>query len=343
MVGMSGSGGASTGTPIGTPYAFVGSTDGTLRAFVMSTVDGSLQPAGTTDVGDDLDFVALGPDNRTLFVSRNGSVEVQRYDQQGQSFSFVDSESTTGGGTHVAVDPSGNNVFVAHYNENALSFLRYTEESGLSPAQTFEPGNNVHQVRIDAGGTQVYVPCLGSDHVAHFNLNPTAGTLSAATPATAPVTDGPRHMDLSPDGSRAYVLTELSSQVHLFDVDPSTGSLSPRAGGSLFTAADAQYHWSGDVHLTPDGKHLYATNRDPSQIVHFSVQDGGTLTRGDSTGLGGPVRSFAMDPGGEFVLVGGNDGNLVSYRIDAGTGALSQTANRNGLGDIHTTLIRYLP
>ncbi|HEV8244898.1 MAG TPA: beta-propeller fold lactonase family protein, partial [Polyangiaceae bacterium] len=294
---MTASGGSGGSAPAGEPYVFVGSTDGMLRVFKMDVSDGSLSAAGSIDAGSGLDFVTLGPDERSVFVAKDGSVEAYAYDPNAESLTLLDSAPTNGGGTHVAVDPSGKVVLVAHYTENALSLLTYGAASGFGVAQLFQPGMNAHQVRFDQSGTRVYVPCLGSNQVAEYDLDPDAGTLTAKTPASVAAAGGPRHLDFQPDGTLAYVLAELGSQIHTFDVG-GNGSLQARAGGSLFTAEDEQGHSSSDIHVTPDGKFVYAVNRNPPEIVRFQVGSTGLLTRLGADGLSGVVREFAMDPAG---------------------------------------------
>jgi 6-phosphogluconolactonase len=323
---------------LGTPHVFVGSTDGMLRAYVMNEADGSLQEAGTEDAGS-LDFFTVGPDGTTVFVSAGSSVSAYAYDRGDQSFSLIDEASTSGGGTHVTVDPTGGYVFVAHYNEGALSFHSFSSADGFGPEQAFSPGDNAHQARVDASGTHVYVPCLGSNHVAQYSLD--GGSLTALTPATVTAAGGPRHFDFHPSQPVAYVVAELTSEVHVFDVGAS-GLLTPRGGASVFTHADEQYHWSSDIKVTPDGAHLYAVNRDPSEIVLFSIGSDQNATRVSSAALGGPVRSFAMDPKGKYLQVGGDDGVLRSFAIGA-EGSLTPGPQTTNLGNIRNAEIHYLP
>lgn len=325
---------------LGVPHVFVGSTDGTLRAYQMDEADGSLLAAGTEDVGS-LDFFTVGPDGATVFVSAGSSVAAYTYDRVGQGFSLIDEATTSGGGTHVTVDPTGAYVFVAHYNEGALSFHSFSVADGFGPEQAFSPGDNAHQARVNASGTRVYVPCLGSNHVAQYALDPGGGSLTALTPATTAASGGPRHMDFHPSEPVVYVLAELSSEVHVFDVD-SSGLLSMRDGSSVFTHQDEQGHWSSDIKVTPNGAHLYAVNRDPSEIVSFSIGTDRNVTRVGSTALGGPVRSFAMDPKGKYLQVGGDDGILRTFSIGA-DGSLTPGQQTTDLGNIRNTEIHYLP
>jgi 6-phosphogluconolactonase (cycloisomerase 2 family) len=133
-------------------------------------------------------------------------------------------------------------------------------------------------------------------------------------------------MTFNAAGTRAYVIAENSSQVHVFDVDAGGLLLVARAGPSVYTAQDQQYHWSSDVRLTPDERFVYAVNRQPNEVVRFAVQADGSLTRQAATPLGGEVRAFAIEQGGQFLLAGNGNGSVVSYRI-AENGDLSQSAS----------------
>jgi 6-phosphogluconolactonase len=328
--------------PAGEPYVFVGSTNGMLRAFAMNASDGSLTPAGSIQTPDGLDFVALGPDDRTFFVARNSAIAAYVYDRAAQSFSPGDETATAGAGTFVAVDPTGQRVLVAHYAQGQLSLLPYSTSSGFGALTQLSPGENAHQVRLDSSGRHVYVPCLGSDHIAIYDLDPALGTLSSSQPPTAAALGGPRHLDFHPLAPIAYVLTENSSELHIYDIDAVTGALALRIGDSVYTAEDEEYHWSSDVHVTPDGRFLYATNRDPPEVVSFAIDADGSLARLDAEPLDGVVRAFAMDPAGRHLQVGDEDGKLLALRIDAMTGALSRTASTSNLGNVHTAIVRYL-
>ena len=334
-------GGTGGGGPAGTPHVFVGSTDGFVRVFTMSESDGALTAAGALDTGDGLDFIAVGPDDRTVFVSYNQRVAAFAYDPDAKTLTPVDDATTFGAGTHVAVDPTGRFVFVAHYNQGALSFLSYSAQEGFGTAQRFTPGANAHQVKLDAAGTRVFVPCLGDDIVAQYVLDPEGGTLTAATPATTPAGNGPRHMDFHPSAPVAYVLNELASTVQVLDVG-ANGLLTLRPDDVVFLSVDQRGHQSSDIHVTPDGAFVYAVNRQPSEIVTLRVEDEHTLTRLGAAGLSGVVRSFGVDPSGKLLQVGGSDGRLVAFRIDPATGALTESSVQTGLGNVHATVIRYL-
>jgi 6-phosphogluconolactonase len=81
--------------------------------------------------------------------------------------------------------------------------------------------------------------------------------------------------------------------------------------------------WASDLHLTPDGKFLYAAERTSSSLGAFSV-DGATgkLTFLSSTPTEKQPRGFRIDPTGKFMVVTGEQSPTVSVYAIGGDGAL---------------------
>jgi len=92
---------------------------------------------------------------------------------------------------------------------------------------------------------------------------------------------------------------------------------------------------AADIHLSPDGKFLYATNRGTaSNITCFSVAKDGklTLVQQISTGGVGP-RNFNLTPDGKYVFVANqNSDNIVVFQRDNKTGKLKNTGKMMEVG-----------
>jgi 6-phosphogluconolactonase len=84
---------------------------------------------------------------------------------------------------------------------------------------------------------------------------------------------------------------------------------------------------SADIHVSPDGKFLYCSNRGESNtIAIFSInQKSGQITPvGYESTLGKTPRNFNFDPSGNFLLAANqNSDNIVIYKRDAKTGKLT--------------------
>ena len=91
--------------------------------------------------------------------------------------------------------------------------------------------------------------------------------------------------------------------------------------------------WSADIHVSSDGKFLYASNRAHNTIVKFTI-DGvtGKLSSPDWVSSGGEIpRNFAFDITGDYVLAANQDsGMIIPFKVDAATGKLTQTGQGVG-------------
>jgi 6-phosphogluconolactonase len=85
--------------------------------------------------------------------------------------------------------------------------------------------------------------------------------------------------------------------------------------------------WAADVHMTPDGKFMYISERTSSSIGVFGVDRAtGKLTYLSSTPTEKQPRGFAIDPKGRYLVATGEKSDTISvYAID-GSGALKPIA-----------------
>jgi 6-phosphogluconolactonase len=147
---------------------------------------------------------------------------------------------------------------------------------------------------------------------------------------------GPRHMVFHPNNRFAYVINELNSSITVYTYDPALGLL--EANQTLSTVPDGYSgsNIAADLHLSPDGRFLYGSNRGHDSIVTYAVdRTTGRLTKLDSTPTQGKKpRGFALDPSGTFLLAANQDShNIVTYWIDKAQGALIPTGHKIDLPD----------
>src|SRR5690606_37794639 len=132
---------------------------------------------------------------------------------------------------------------------------------------------NPHQTRVSTDS--LFIPCLGSDHIAVYPLgtdSPPEG-LQSVEPKLIEVPGGPRHLVLHPEGRLVFVLCELSSRVEVLSIDEG-GTIERRAELGAFTHVDRGSHWSSDLAFSPELDRLFAVNRDPPELVTFSLVEG---------------------------------------------------------------------
>ena len=195
----------------------------------------------------------------------------------------------------------------------------------------------------------MFVPHLGTDQVFQFLFDEKSGRLSANTPPVLQLKQGsgPRHLIVSSDNRFVYLLNELTGMVTTLSLEPNAGTLKeldsvsvlppdtklvsgvPRGAVGTPGANQAPRDttndiWASDLHLTPNGRLLYAAERTSSTLGAFRVDTAsGKLTYLGSTSTEKQPRGFNIDPTGRFVVVSGEQSDTISsYVIDAETGAL---------------------
>ena len=251
--------------------------------------------------------------------------------------------------THSSLSADERYLFVANYGVHAdpggsLAVLPINAEGQLQPvtqmsshpASKVNPERqmsaHVHSVVSSPDGKFVYASDLGADKVFAYRYDPAANPehpLVAAEPAfiELPPGSGPRHLLFSKDGKHAYLTTEMSAQVFVFDYD--NGRLKQRQALELAKGMPAQNRAAGAVHASADGKFLYVSNRGKAnEILVFAINpDNGELSEIQRRSVDGDhPREFALSPNGKFLLIANQMSNaIVVLERDPQTGKLGKT------------------
>jgi 6-phosphogluconolactonase len=138
---------------------------------------------------------------------------------------------------------------------------------------------------------------------------------------------GPRHLSFSKNGQRVYVLEELSGSISVYDFKKGVLKLLQR---DFTHPADFKENpGSADIHISPDGKFLYASNRGTeNNIVQYQIDQQGLLKIGTKkyTPSGGMMpRNFTMSADGKWLLVANQaSNNIVVFKRNLITGNLTK-------------------
>ena len=172
----------------------------------------------------------------------------------------------------------------------------------------------------------VYATDLGADLIVTYKPNAALGQLTKMAEFKATPGNGPRHIAFHPSLPMLYVLNELAGTIDVLAENYATGQLTQLATVPTNDATNPLDAGSADIHITPDGRFLYATNRGKfNHIAQFIVAPDGQLTpNGHVTSGGERPRNFVIDPSGTWLLVANQSSdNVLAYRIDPLTGKLS--------------------
>jgi 6-phosphogluconolactonase len=190
---------------------------------------------------------------------------------------------------------------------------------------------NVHSVLTDPSARWAYAPCAGGDAVMMFHFNPTTGSLSPNSPAfvaTAPHAR-PRHLNFHPSLPILYVLTEEAATVNVYAIDEFSGRLSELQSVSIVPATFSGKPHTADLHVTPNGQFLFASERKTSILTGFAIDAAsGMLSLIGYFETETEPRSFAIDPSGAFLLSVGIASHRMSvHAIAPGTGVLDRISD----------------
>jgi 6-phosphogluconolactonase len=289
--------------------------------------------------------MAVSPDKRILYAasrSKPYSVHAYSIDRGTGALKLIAASPLAESFPYISLDRTGRVLFGASYGGNLVSVNAVAGDRAIlpEPLQVIPTARNAHAIRVDNSNRFVFVPHLGTDQIFQFVFDERSGRLASNTPPLLQMKagTGPRHLVLSSDNRFVYLLSELVATVTTLSLDAKTGLLAEVSSASALPP-DSKLQpgaprpnsrntdndiWAADLHLTPDGKFLYATERTSSTLAAFSVDSAsGRLTYLSSTPTEKQPRGFAIDPGGKYLVASGEKSETLSaYSIDAASGAL---------------------
>lgn len=350
-------------------YMIVGTYDSPksegIYVFKFNPFDGSATEVSHVKTSNP-SFVAVSPDQRFVYAvhevapqdGKGGDVAAFSFNKDSGTLTFLNKHLSGGDHPcHVEVDKTGRWLFVSNYSSGSLSVLPILQDGSLGTASTIrhegagkdpqrQKGPHVHGAIVSEDNKYVFVTDLGIDKIMIYSFNSKTGKLkSAKQPYVASEPgSGPRLLIFHHHRNAAYVIEELSGTVVRFKTKK--GKLTPQQRISSMPAGNTKYPGSADIHVSNNGKFLYASNRgDENSIAIYRINDDkdGELTLlGHQSTLGKTPRNFSMDPSGNFLLCE-NQGSdeIVVFRINNETGLLTDTGKRIAVGK--PVCIKWLP
>jgi 6-phosphogluconolactonase len=326
--------------------------DGDIGMYTLQA-DGSLQPGQRFKAEKLVMPLAVSPDKRFLIAAvRSKPFQAYSYsiDKSSGALNLVGTGTLAESYPYIAFDRSGRFLLGASYGANQVGVNPVGADGRVGePLQVIPTARNAHSIRTDNTNRFVFVPHLGTDQVFQFLFDEKSGRLSANTPPVLQLKQGsgPRHLIVSSDNRFVYLLNEMTGMVTTLSLDPNAGTLKeldsvsvlppdtklvpgvPRGavgtpGANQAPRNTANDIWASDLHLTPNGRLLYAAERTSSTLAAFRVDTAsGKLTYLGSTSTEKQPRGFNIDLTGRFVVVSGEQSDTISsYVIDAESGAL---------------------
>jgi 6-phosphogluconolactonase len=233
---------------------------------------------------------------------------------------------------NIATDRSGKFLFSASYGGSKVAVNPIGADGIVGqPKQVIPTGLNAHAFLPSPDNAFVFATNLGSDQILSFHFDAATGALTPNDPPAIKVAEknGPRHFVFHPNGKFVYLISELSAALLVFSYDAAHGTWQQVQQSSALPDKFEGKPWAADIHVTPDGRFLYASERTSSTIRAFKIDpQSGHVTPIGSVPTEKQPRGFAIDPSGHLLAAVGEQSNAMSvYAIDAESGALKQLAS----------------
>ncbi len=326
---------------------------GGIEIVTFDTESGKLARADTVSGIENPSFIAIHPQGNALYAISEvgdfegkaaGGIYAYAIDPNTKGLTKLNGQSVKGPGpAYVSIDSKGRHVLVANYGGGSVCVLPVRKDLTLATASAFvqhegssinpqrQEAPHAHSIVLDPSDRYALVADLGLDKVMIYRYDDEAGTVKpnadqswARTKSGA----GPRHIVFHPNEQYVYVINELDSTVIAYRWSADKGGMT-----ELQTISTLPEDWEGrnypaDIHVHPNGRYLYGSNRGHNSIAAYDVNpETGELCNFRAVPSGGEYpRGFTLTPDGDFALVANqNSSNLLVYAIDQQTGDLTAT------------------
>ncbi|APY91734.1 3-carboxymuconate cyclase [Burkholderia pseudomallei] len=341
---------------------YTGSGSDGLYVYRFDTDSGRVSPVSSAKA-ENPSYLVASRDGRHVYAvnelpgdagpaSVRGGVSAFDFDAKTGALKFVNRVSAQGNDPcYLSLSPDGRYLVVANYSvasDPGGSFSVFPVEAtgalgaavlnvhheGTGPVNGRQDGAHVHSTVFSPDGKYLFVQDLGADKLYSYRYTPD-GSRGLIGPTESRYTlakagSGPRHLVFGANGRFAYVTNELNASVDVYRYDD--GRLAHVETVPMTAPGFAGKVGGGALHLSPDGRFLYATNRgDANDIVIYAVNaaDGKLTLVGRQSSLGKTPREFAIDPSGKWLIVGNQDSDSVFvFRRDIASGRLEPNPAR---------------
>ncbi len=322
-----------------------------IYAFEFDAATGLARPIDTARNVSNPSYVTISNNGKNLYaVNENegaaATISAFAIDPHSGKLQFINKKPSLGDAPcYITASAKNKWLFAANYSGGNLTGYKLAPDGGLSdvyqtiqhsgkgPDASRQSAPHVHSTIFDPKENFLLVCDLGLDKIYAYEFQESAASdpLKPANPAfgmTFPAA-GPRHLVFHPNQKWFYLMEEMSGFVSSWKYEKGkmaeTGRLDAHAAGYQGRRGSA------DIHISPDGKFVYASNRfEANDIAIFRVDaNTGLLTKINNQALTTKKpRNFIISPDGNWLLVAGEADNFIEvFKRDQQTGLLKATGN----------------
>jgi 6-phosphogluconolactonase len=337
-------------------YLFIGTYTNTgskgIYVYRFNVKTGKAEPVSNTEGVVNPSYLAVSPGGQNVYAvnetngEQPGQVSAFGFDKAKGELTFINQQLSGGDDPcYLSVNKANNWLFVANYSGGSVSALAINNDGSLNAAAqviqhtgtSINKGRqekaHVHSAVLSPAQDYLFTADLGMDQIAAYKFSPRqTRPLQETTiePVSVKPGNGPRHLVFHPNGKWAYLSEEMSGTVGVYKY--ANGKLTLVQSIAAHPADFTGQPGSADIHVSPDGKFVYASNRGKeNNLAIFSINPTiGKLTlKGIQPAIGKTPRNFAIDPTGQYLLIANQDSdNIVVFKRNKVTGMLKETGEQ---------------
>ena len=285
-------------------------------------------------------FLAKTKDNKTLLAvdetNEKGTGFVKSFKIKKDTLELISKSSSGGAHPCFITVNNKNQVLVANYSGGNVGFLTLDKQNKLSKLLNIQQhigkgttdrqqSPHAHSTWFHPNKEEIISVDLGTNELWFSKINEgnNAFTFSNQKKLKLKEGAGPRHLVFHPNKNFIYVLNELNNTIslvkekdELYFVDFSI---------SMLPEGFTEFSKGADIHISKDGKFLYASNRGHNSIVIYGVnlENGNLKLIGFEDVKGINPRNFSLTPENKFLIVANQDSNnITSFKRDEDSGLL---------------------
>ena len=303
-----------------------------IQAFLFDLTTGELSARGSFTGIKAPSFLILHPNKKWLYaVSETGQSsdgvlgEVWAFQVEYEPFLIKPINHQTSRGDwpcHLQLDGSGHYLITTNYGTGSAAIFPllvdgslgemtdFVQHHGKGPNEERQEGPHAHSSIFTPDHRFAIIADLGIDKLCIYELDASEGKLLPRRTVETRPGSGPRHLVFHPNGKWFYAANELDSTVTFYEYEEGGRLIEKQTYSTI--PADASENIVADIHVSPDRKRLYISNRGHNSIAVFDLNKDGRLSRISNASCGGSwPRNFAFAPNGRFVLIANQYSNEI--------------------------------
>jgi 6-phosphogluconolactonase len=324
-----------------------GKSDG-IYVYKFNAQRGIVTLAGKTSGVENPSYLVVSPNQKYVYaVNENKGkpceISAFSFDKAKGELKLINKQPAGEAPCYITIDSTGKYIVVAEYG-SGISVYRTNPDGSLQQrTQTLQHDgygivyerqdrSHVHSVVFSPDQKYLFAADLGNDRLYQYKFNPADSTVPLS-PAdnpyySLPDGSGPRHLIFHPNGKTAYLINELIGEVVVYSYN--NGQLQEIQTIASTTAGGKYEQGSADIHITPNAKFLYTSNRGKANdITVYMITPEGKLNKTGRQPVNEHPRGFTIDPTGKFLLAASKDQNTIQiFAINPNFGLLEEVGQK---------------